>query len=217
RGPMNSHQLEATTEDVTEADHELASPPKISNETHEAGHGSTPPLFDQPTLLRPQPSSISVLVPVWLRNLFHKALENDLESAVSLVESHEPKMDAVTASLTVSDAALNSYKAIKRRYVDYRDAEKQTLHAQRLSEQLRLIQTRLDALSPAIKEQIKPSQAALKDSCAVYPSKLQPKDRKGRLKWVLRGKRKFERVFNQSLQSESLLNTSLLSSLIHEM
>ena len=128
-------------------------------------------------------------------------------------EDCEQKMEVLASGLAVVGAGIQVSKTTKSCYNDYRDAEKQMLHAQNQGNQLRQNQLQLNQLPELTKECIGPALASLNDVNAALPKTLHPKRKRDHLKWILGGKSKFEREISQSERIESLLNSNLLLSI----
>lgn len=104
-------------------------------------------------------------------------------------------------------------KTTKSYYNDYRDAEKEMLHARNQGNQLRRNQLQLNQLPEPTKVCIGPALASLNDVTAALPNTPHLKRKRDHLKWVFGGKSEFERQISQSERIETLLNSNLLLSI----
>ena len=154
---------------------------------------------------------MSLESPDMISDCLWQGYEHDAEIA-SKGEDCEQTMEVFTSGLAVVGAGIQVSKTTKSYYNDYRDAEKQMLHAQNQGNQLRQNQLQLNQLPESTKECIGPALASLNDVDAALPKTTHPKRKRDHLKWVFGGKSEFERQFSQSERIESLLNSNLLLS-----
>ena len=137
--------------------------------------------------------------------------EHDAEVALK-GEDCEQGMDVLASSVAVVGAGVQVSKTTKSFYNDYRDAEKQMLHAQNQGNQLRQNQLQLNQLPESKKECLGPALASLNDVNAALPKIPRLQRKRDRVKWMIGGKSEFEREISQSNRTESLLNSNLLLS-----
>ena len=114
--------------------------------------------------------------------------------------------DTVGAGVQISQTA-------KRRYKDYRDAEREISQAQNQSQQIHLNWMQLDQLPPEKKERFGPAQELLKDVLAAVPKNSGSGGRRRYLKWAFGRKSNFESAITQSIRAESSLTLTVLLAL----
>ena len=141
----------------------------------------------------------------------------DLEACLPRYEGLEQRMEGVTAAITIGGATVQIAKTAKGCIDDYKDAEKQVLHAQHQVQQLRSTLNQLKELSPPKQERIAPAQALLNDIQGALPTTSLPTRRKDRLQWIAVGKPKFERENSRTTRMETAATLSLLVSLHQDM
>ena len=174
------------------------------------------------SLIEGQPALLNVLAfmslesPDIISDCLWQGYEHDPEIA-SKGEDCEQTMEVFASGLAVVGAGIQVSKTTNSYYNDFRDAEKQMLHAQNQGNQLRQNQLQLDQLPESTKECIGPALASLNDVNAALPKTPHVKKKRDHLKWVLGGKSEFERQFSQSERIGSLLNSNLLLSIRQDM
>ena len=126
-------------------------------------------------------------------------------------------MEVVASALTVVGAGIQGAKTTKDLHDDYRNADGEVLQAQHQSHQLHLNRTQLDELSKLWKENIGPAQASLREIEDALPRHTSLQRKRDRLKWMIHGKKEFERHAAQQARAESSLTLNMLLSLCPKM
>ena len=174
------------------------------------------------SLVEYQPALLNVLAYMSLESpdissdCLWQGYEHDAEIA-SKGEDCEQTMEVFASGLAVVGAGIQVSKTTKSYYNDFRDAEKQMLHAQNQGNQLRQNQSQLKQLPESTKERIGPALASLNDVNEALPQTPHLKRKRDHLKWVFGGKSEFERKISQSERIEILLNSNLLLSICQDM
>ena len=169
------------------------------------------------SLVEYRPALLNVLAYMSLKspdtssNCLWQGYEHDAEITLK-GEDCEQNMEVLASSLAVVGAGLQVSKTTKSCYSNYRDAEKQMLHAQNQGNQLRQNQLQLNKLPESTKKRIGPALASLNDVNAALPEIPHRQRKRDRMKWVIGGKSEFESEISKSDRTESLLNSNLLLS-----
>lgn len=126
-------------------------------------------------------------------------------------------MDGAAAGLAFAGVTIQATKKSKEYIHNYRNAEKQILHAQHQGQQLRLTLEQLNELPSSKQERIAPAKALLNDIQEAIPTNFQSTRKRDKLQWVTGGKSKFESEMFQDNRIESSATLNLLISLSQDM
>ena len=142
----------------------------------------------------------------------------DLEACPPRCEGFEQQsMETLASSLAIGGATIQASTTAKKYYRNYRDAEKQILHAQNQGQQLLLNREQLEDLPPSKQECITPARASLNSIQETLPVISHSTSKRDRLHWTFGGKSKFEREISQNQWIESSAALNLLISLSQDL